>query len=138
MIYSFPSVSLKVGRVEQNVFFQNFSLFPYISMFSAHFVAYLSSLLELPRRGRTAHGHQGRQSASSSFSSFLFLTGEGMEAKPQIKNWHILLQFRYLSFILEITLRVLGKLSLKCFQIAPANIKSVTSKQAVFTYSHLN
>ena len=34
--------------VFQNVFLQNFSLFPYISMFSAHFVAYLSSLLELP------------------------------------------------------------------------------------------
>ena len=110
MIYSFPSVSLKVGRVEQNVFFQNFSLFPYISMFSAHFVAYLSSLLELPRLGHTVHGHQGRQkSASSSFSSFLFLVAS------------------------------IGKtLSLKCFQIAPANIESVTSKQAVFTYCHLN
>ena len=83
MIYSFPSVSLKVGRVEKNVFFENFSLFPNISMFSAHFVAYLSSLLELPRLGHTVHGHQGRQrSASSSFSLFLFLTGEGMEAKP--------------------------------------------------------
>ena len=57
-----------------NVLFHNFSLFPYISMFSAHLVAYLSSLLELPRRGRTVHDHQGRQSASSSFSSFLFLT----------------------------------------------------------------
>ena len=33
----------------------------------------------------------------------------------------------------------IGKtLSLKCFQIVPANIKSVTSKQAVFTYSHQN
>ena len=60
-----------------NVLFHNFSLFPYISMFSAHLVAYLSSLLELPRRGRTVHDHQGRQSASSSFSSFLFLTEEG-------------------------------------------------------------
>ena len=59
------------------VLFHNFSLFPYISMFSAHLVAYLSSLLELPRRGRTVHDHQGRQSASSSFSSFLFLTEEG-------------------------------------------------------------
>ena len=57
-----------------NVLFHNFSLFPYISMFSAHLVAYLSSLLELPRRGRTVHDHQGRQSAGSSFSSFLFLT----------------------------------------------------------------
>ena len=67
----------------KNVFFQNFSLFPNISMFSAHFVAYLSSLLELPRLSHTVHGHQGRQkSASSSFSLFLFLTGEGMEAKP--------------------------------------------------------
>ena len=60
-----------------NVLFHNFSLFPYFSMFSAHLVAYLSSLLELPRRGRTVHDHQGRQSASSSFSSFLFLTEEG-------------------------------------------------------------
>ena len=33
----------------------------------------------------------------------------------------------------------IGKtLSLKCFQIAPAKIKSMTSKQALFTYSHLN
>ena len=72
-------VSLKVGCVERffQMFFPNFSLFPYISMFTAHFVAYLSSLLELPRGGRTAHDHQGRQSASSSFSSFLFLTGKG-------------------------------------------------------------
>ena len=61
-------VSLKVGCVERffQMFFPNFSLFPYISMFPAHFVAYLSSLLELPRRGRTAHDHQGGQTASSS------------------------------------------------------------------------
>ena len=33
----------------------------------------------------------------------------------------------------------IGKtVSLKCFQIAPVNTKSVTSQQAVFTYSHLN
>ena len=72
-------VSLKVGCVERffQMFFQNISLFPYISIFTTHFVAYLSSLLEFPRRGRTAHDHQGRQSASSSFSSFLFLTGKG-------------------------------------------------------------
>ena len=79
MILSFLSVSLKVRRVERffKMFFSKIFPFPYISMFSAHFVAYLSSLLELPRRGRTVHDHQGRQSASSSFSSFLFLTEEG-------------------------------------------------------------
>ena len=112
VILSFLSVSLKVRRVEWffKMFFSKIFPFPYISMFSAHFVAYLSSLLELPWRGRSVHDHQGRRSASSSFSYFLFLTGEGMEAKPQIKNWHIFLQFRYLSLILEITLRVLGKL----------------------------
>ena len=105
-------VSLKVGCVERffQMFFPSFSLFPYISMFTAHFVAYLSSLLELPRRGRTAHDHQGRQSASSSFSSFLFLTGKGYGSPTQIKTWQIFLQFRYLLFVLEITLRVLGKL----------------------------
>ena len=99
-------VSLKVGCVERffQIFFQNFSLFPYISMFIAHFVAYLSSLLELSRRGRTAHDHQGRPSASSSFSSFLY------GSPTQIKTWQIFLQFRYLLFVLEITLRVLGKL----------------------------
>ena len=76
---SFSMVSLKVRCVERvfQMFFPNFSLFPYISMFTAHFVAYLLSLLELPRRGRTAHDHQGRQSASSSFSSSVFLTGKG-------------------------------------------------------------
>ena len=80
-------VSLKEGCVKRvfQMFFPNFSLFPYISMFTAHFVAYLSSLLELPRRGRTAHDHQGRQSASSSFSSFLFLTGKGGWPNPRSK-----------------------------------------------------
>ena len=69
-------VSLKVGRVERffkMFFFQNVSLFPYISMFTVHFVAYLSSSLELSRRGRTVHDHQGRQSASSSYSHLAFL-----------------------------------------------------------------
>ena len=79
VIYSFYGFFESRARrtIFQNFFFQNVSLFPYISMFTVHFVAYLSSLLELPRRGRTVHDHQGRQSASSSFSSFLFLTEEG-------------------------------------------------------------
>ena len=80
-------VSLKVGCVERvfQMFFQNFSLFPYISMFTAHFVAYLSSLLEFPRRGRTARDHQGGKIASFFFSSFLFLTGKGGYPNPRSK-----------------------------------------------------
>ena len=133
-------VSLKVGCVERffQMFFQNFSLFPYISMFIAQFVAYLLSLLELSRQGRTAHDHQGRQSASSSFSSFLFLTGKGYGSLTPDEN---LANFSSIPISIIFTWNYfasIGKtLSLKCFQIAPANIKSTTFKQAVFTYSHL-
>ena len=74
VIYSFYGFFESRAR---RTIFQNVSLFPYISMFTVHFVAYLSSSLELSRRCRTVHDHQGRQSASSSFSSFLFLTEEG-------------------------------------------------------------
>ena len=72
-------VSLKVGCVERvfQMFFQNFSLFPYISMFTAHFVAYLSSLLEFPRRGRTARDHQGGQIASFFFPPSCSSLGKG-------------------------------------------------------------
>ena len=93
MIYRFPSVSLKVGHIERffKMFFQNFSLFPYISMFIAQFVACLSSLLELSRYG-TAHDHQGRQSANSSFSSFLFLTGEVSKFFSNSNIYHLHLE----------------------------------------------
>ena len=61
-------VSLKVGRGKRffQMFFQNFSCLLTFRCFSEHFDEHLSSLLELPRRGRTAHDHQGRQSAEVS------------------------------------------------------------------------
>ena len=42
-------VSLKVGCVERffQMFFQNFSLFPFISIFTTHFVAYLLHICRL-------------------------------------------------------------------------------------------
>ena len=91
------------------MFSQNVSWFPYILMFTAHFVAYLSSLPELLRRGRTTHDHQGRQSKkflSSSGPSYPeggdWGWGVGKEevAKPQIKNWQFFLQFQYLLFLI--------------------------------------
>ena len=121
-----------------NVLFHNFSLFPYFSMFSAHLVAYLSSLLELPRRGRTVHDHQGRQSASSSFSSFLFLTVEGNASQtPDQKLAHFSPIPIFITYTWDYFASIEKTLSLKCFQIAPANIKSVTSKQAVLCSSKL-
>ena len=140
VIYSFYGFFESRARrtIFQNVFFQNVSLFPYISMFTVHFVAYLPSSLKLPRRGRTVHDHQGRQSASSSFSSFLFLTGKGDGSLTPGKN---LANFSPIPIFIICTWNYfasIGKtLSLKCFQIPPANIKSVTSKQAVLCSSKL-
>ena len=59
------------------MFSQNVSWFPYILMFTAHFVAYLSSLPELLRRGRTTHDHQGRQSKK-------FLSSSGPSYSPKV------------------------------------------------------
>ena len=60
-------------------------------------------------------------------------------AKPRIEK---LANFspipRFVVFNLNYFANIWKTLSLKCFQIAPANIKRVTSKLAVFTYSHLN
>ena len=129
-------VSLKVGSVERffQMFFPNFSLFPYISMFTAHFVAYLSSLLELPRRGRTAHDHQGGQIASSSFSSFLFLTGKGGYPNPRSKLFSNSDNL-YLNLLCEYR----ENFEFEMFSNCAGNInKSMTTKQAVFTYFHLN
>ena len=72
-------VSFKVGRGERffQMFLRSVSLFLYISMFIAHLVAYLSSLLELPRRDRTGHDHQGRQSTEIPFFFFIPIPQEG-------------------------------------------------------------
>ena len=124
-------VSLKVGCVERffQMFFQNFSLFPYISIFTAHFVAYLSSLLELPRRGRTKVG----KTLVPLFPPFCSSLGKGYDSLTPDQN---LANFSPIPIFIICTWNYfasIGKtLSLKCFQIAPANIKSMTSKQAVY------
>ena len=56
-------------------------------------------------------------------------------AKPRIEKLAIP---RFVVFNLNYFANIWKTLSLKCFQIAPANIKRVKSKLAVFTYSHLN
>ena len=72
-------VSFKVGRGERffQMFLRSVSLFLYISMFIAHLIAYLSSLLELPRRDCTGHDHQGRQSTEIPFFLFIPIPQEG-------------------------------------------------------------
>ena len=107
VVYSFESRARRPILVNVS---QNASWFPCILMFTAHFVAYLWSLPELLRRGRTTHDHQGRQ--SNEVPLFLLVLviprgwglglGVGKEevAKPQIKNWQIFLQLQNLLFLI--------------------------------------
>ena len=107
VVYSFESRARRPILVNVS---QNASWFPCILMFTAHFVAYLWSLPELLRRGRTTHDHQGRQ--SNEVTLFLLVLviprgwglglGVGKEevAKPQIKNWQIFLQLQNLLFLI--------------------------------------
>ena len=106
-------VSLKVGRVER--FFKMFfsKMFPCLHTFRCllcillHICRlYLNSLDEAVQFMIIKAGKALVPPFPPSCSSLW----KGMQAKPLIKNWHIFLQFRYLSLILEITLRVLRKL----------------------------
>ena len=120
-------VSFKVGRGER--FFQMFlgsvSLFLYISMFIAHLVAYLSSLLELPRRDRTGHDHQGRQSTEIPFFLHSYSSGRGKRwPKPRSKICKIFSDPNICYLYLKLHASIEKTLSLKCFQIAPANINT--------------
>ena len=74
VVYSFESRARRTILVNVS---QNVSWFPCILMFTAHFVAYLWSLPELLRRGRTTHDHQGRQSKKFLFFLWSFLFPEG-------------------------------------------------------------
>ena len=65
--------------------------------------------------------------------------GKEEVAKPQIKNLANISPIPiFVLFNLNYFANIWKTLSLKCFQIAPGNIKSVTSQPAVFTYFHLS
>ena len=121
------------------MFSQNVSWFPYILMFTAHFVAYLSSLPELLRRGRTTHDHQGRIiKAESSMQEVPFLPlvlliprrwglglggWEGRGSQTPDKKLAIFSPIPILViFNLNYFANIWKTLSLKCFQIAPGTI----------------
>ena len=104
-------VSLKVGRVER--FSKCFSkIFPCFLTFRCflrillHICRlYLNSLDEAVRLMVIKAG----KALVSLFPPSCSSLGRDGSQIPD-KNWHIFLQFRYLSFIFEITLRVLEKL----------------------------
>ena len=130
-------VSFKVGRGERffQMFLRSVSLFLYISMFIAHLVAYLSSLLELPRRDRTGHDHQGRQSTEIPFFFFIPIPQEGGRGGQNPDRKFV--TFSPILIFVICTwnyMRVLRKLWVwNVFKL-----RRQTLTQAVFTYSHLN
>ena len=121
-------VSLKVGRRKRffQMFFQKFFLSPYISMFQWTlwwtFVVFTWTPSTRPYSSRSS-----RQAKRWSFSlsSFLFLAGDVWGGGGRGKRGEEVGSIAKTS-------------SLKCFQTAPANMRSVTSQLVVFTYSHFN
>ena len=107
-------------------------------MFTAHFVAYLWSLPELLRRGRTTHDHQGRQSKKFLFFLWSFLFPEGGDwvggggglggwegrgsQTPDQKLANFSPTPKLVIFNLNYFANIWKTLSLKCFQIAPGTI----------------
>ena len=138
VIYSFPSVSLKVGRIERffSKIFPCFLTFRCLLRNLLHICRlYLNSLDKAVQLMIIKVGKALIPLFPPSCSSLG--KGDGSQTPDQnsanFSPIPIFITYTWNYFV------SIGKtLSLKRFQIVPANIKSVTSKQAVFTYSHLN